>query len=147
MTERDYTANLRTVEECQRLAKNALERGRPDVAQAAQRKAVELQANGHPGEGPAEKDALKAVYAYERALTKKNGRNTRANRTWQMIKRYGILGAVERAVCREAETQGYEILVAEGLQEFCFEAVILRHPASFSEEARRVSQQRMAERK
>ena len=52
-----------------------------------------------------------------------------------MIDRHGIIKAVERAVNRNTETQGYTALVEMGLEEFAFEAVILRHPDLFSKEA------------
>ena len=77
---------------------------------------------------------MSASYAYEEILTSKNGRRTRANRTWQMIKRHGILGAVERAVNREEEASGYTALCEMGLQDYAFEAVIVRHPKCFSPE-------------
>ncbi len=46
-----------------------------------------------------------------------------------MIRRHGIIEAVEREVNREAETQVYPALVEMGLEKFAFEAVILRHEA------------------
>ena len=85
------------------------------------------------------------MYAYEEVLAKKNGKRTRASRTWQMIERHGIIEAVERAVNRPSETAGYTVLVEMGLLEYAFEAVILRHPARFSEAAVSVSRQRMSE--
>ena len=51
-----------------------------------------------------------------------------------MIKKHGILPAVERAVNRPAETSGYRVLLEMGLEDYAFEAVILRHPNSFSSE-------------
>jgi len=62
-----------------------------------------------------------------------------------MIKRHGIIESVERAVNRASETQGYIALVEMGLEEFAFEAVILRHPEVFSKEAIEKSQQRLSE--
>jgi hypothetical protein len=62
-----------------------------------------------------------------------------------MVERHGILAAAERAVNRRAETAGYRALAEMGLQEFAFEAVILRHPALFSEDAVQRSQERMRE--
>ena len=91
------------------------------------------------------KEALEAVYAYEEVLTLKNGKKTKASRTWQMIERHGIIGAVERAVNRSAETQGYTALIEMGLKDYAFEAVILRYPSVFSREAVNISQQRVAQ--
>lgn len=136
-------ARLPTITSCERFAKNAEERGRPDLAKAAHRRAVELGASSHGANSDAEKECLEAVYAYERILTERNGRTTRASRTWQMIKRHGILPAVERAVNRPHETAGYAALVEMGLEKFAFEAVILRYPESFSEKAVRSSKERL----
>lgn len=61
-----------------------------------------------------------------------------------MVERHGIIEAVERAVNRSHETQGYSSLVEMGLQEFAFEAVILRHRDLFSEPAVTTSEERMS---
>ena len=119
---------LDTLKKCENFARNAKAKGRPDLAKEAGRRAVQLRAQEHGAKSAAEKEALQAVYAYEDLLTKKNGRNTRASRTWQMINRHGIIEAVERAVKRDAVTQGYTMLVEMGLEEHAFGAVILRHP-------------------
>jgi hypothetical protein len=136
-------AHLPDVQSCERFAKNAEEHGRPDLAKAAHRRAVELGAKSHGAVTEAERECLEAVYAYERVLTEKNGRTTRASRTWQMIDRHGILPAVERAVNRPYETAGYTALAEMGLEQYAFEAVILRYPQLFSEEAVEHSRERM----
>ena len=123
---------LGTPEKCETFAKNAEERGRPDLAIAAKRKAVELRASSHPAQTPAEKEALRAVYAYEETLAKKHGKRIRATRTWQMIDRHGIIHAVERTVNRPEETQGYKALADMGMLDYAFENVVLRHPEIFS---------------
>jgi len=134
---------LKTVEECQRFAANAERLNRPDLADQARRRAVEIKAEQHGAESAAEKECLQAIYAYEEVLSAKNGRKTHASRTWQMIDRHGILGAAERAVNRPQETAGYTALVDMGLEEFAFEAVILRHPEAFSRESVERSKQRL----
>ena len=130
----ERVANLKTPEECERFARNALERNRRDLADEARKRVVELRAQAYGAKTQAERECLEAIYAYEEVLTAKNGRRTRASRTWQMIKRHGILGAVERAVNREAETAGYTALLEMGLQDYAFEAVVVRHPELFSPE-------------
>jgi hypothetical protein len=136
---------LATPEECLSFEKNALLRNRPDLAKEARRRAIQLRAEKYGAKTDAEKECLEAVYAYERVLTDKNGKTTRANRTWQMIKRHGIIPAVERAVSRPVETAGYTALVEKGLEDFAFEAVILRHPQHFSQEAITRSRERVNE--
>lgn len=136
---------IATVEGCKRFAANATRLGRPDLADEARMRAVELRAESYGADTDAEKECLQAIYAYEEVLSENNGRRTSAARTWQMIKRHGILGAAERAVNRAQETAGYKALIEMGLQEFAFEAVILRHPDVFSPDAVAISKLRLQE--
>lgn len=141
----EKVAKLKTPEECERFAKNAIERNRRDLADEARKRAVELRAEAYGAKSQAERECLEAIYAYEEVLTAKNGRRTRASRTWQMIKQHGILGTVERAVNREAETAGYTALLKMGLQDYAFEAVVVRHPELFSAETVQHSKARVDE--
>ena len=134
---------LKTPEQCARFARNAIDKDRPDLAEQARKRAVQLRADTLGAKSEAEKEALQAVFAYEEVLTRKNGKRTRASRTWQMIDRHGIIEAVERAVNRTNEPQGYTALVEMGLEEYAFEAVILRHPSVFSKKAVLHSQARL----
>lgn len=126
---------LKTPEDCERFAKNAAECNRPDLAQEARKRAVELRAESYGAKSQAERECLEAVYAYEEILSAKNGRKTKASRTWQMIKKHGILPAVERAVNRPQEAAGYTALLEMGLEDFAFEAVVVKYPELFSKEA------------
>ena len=135
----------KTPEHCETFARNALEHNRPDLAKEAIQRAVQIRAEKFGAKSEVERVALQAVYAYEETLAQKNGTRTRASRTWQMIDRHGIIEAVERAVNRSIETQGYRALVAIGLEQYAFEAVISRYPHLFSMEAVRISKERMSE--
>ena len=135
---------LTTPEECEQFIKNVQERY-PALAIEARRKAVELRTAAHGAQTAAEREALRAVYAYEEALSAKNGRKTKASRTWQMIKRHGIIKAVERAVNRKHETLGYTTLIEMNMQDFAFEAVVLRYPDLFSPETIERAKARMEE--
>ena len=116
-----------------------------DGAMLARRRAVELRAAAHGAQNAAEREALQAVYAYEQVLSKRRGKTIRASRTWQMIKRHGILVAVERAVNRKDVTMGYKSLIEMGMQDFAFEAVVMRYPNLFSPEALKRATERMKE--
>jgi len=135
-------ARLKTPEECEAFAQNA-EAQYPDLAKQARRRAVELRAVAHNARTEAEREALQAIYAYEEVLSQKNRRKTRATRTWQMIERHGIIGAVERAVNRSEETTGYAALVQMGMQDLAFEMVVLRHAGLFQPETVRRAKARM----
>ena len=136
-------ARLDTPEACQRFAKNAEARGHPGLAREARRRATEIRAGQHGAELEVEKEALQAVYAYEEILTQKNGKRTRASRTWQMINRHGILRAIERTVDRESDAAGYLTLVEMDMTDLAFEAVVLRHPDNFSSETVERARQRL----
>jgi hypothetical protein len=133
---------LITVEECESLANN-VQNSNPALATEARRRAVELRAAAHGAKTAAEQEALRSVYAYEEGLSKKRGRRIRASRTWQMIDRHGIIGAVERAVNRKKETTGYMVLREMGMGDFAFEVVVVRYPHLFSPEAVTRSQGRI----
>jgi hypothetical protein len=139
----ERVARLKTPEECEQFAKNVEARGKRELALSARRRAVELRALAHNANSAAEREALEAVYAYERVLSGNKGKKIRATRTWQMIERHGIIGAVERVVNRPSEAKGYTALVEMGLEDKAFEAVVLRHPQVFSAGAVERSRERL----
>ncbi len=139
----DLIAKLKTPDDCIIFAKNASRLGHHDLEKAAKKKELQLKAAIYGAKTDAEIEAIAAVYAYEEVLSRKNGKPTRASRTWPMIEKHGIITAVERAVNRPDVTVGYKALEEIGLEEFAFEAVILRHPELFSEEAVMTSRKRM----
>ena len=68
---------LTTPEECEQFIKNVQEQY-PTLAVEARRKAVELRAATHGAQTAAEREALRAAYAYEEALSAKRGRKARS---------------------------------------------------------------------
>jgi hypothetical protein len=60
----DPIARLKTPETCEQFAINVEERGKPELAVRARRKAVELRAAEHGENTDAEREALEATYAY-----------------------------------------------------------------------------------
>jgi plasmid stability protein len=142
----DLIAKLKTPDECAVFERNVTERGRPDLALAARKRALELRALRHGASNEVERECLEAVFAYEQVLSVKNGKTTRASRTWPMIDRHGVIQAVERSVNRKDATAGYAALVEMGLEAYAFEAVVLRHPSSFTDETVQRSRERMSDR-
>ncbi|MFG0260439.1 MAG: hypothetical protein ACF8LK_08825 [Phycisphaerales bacterium JB041] len=140
---RDRVALLETPAACEQFAKNVEANGKPEAALLARKRAIELRARSHGVSSAAEVEALEAVYAYERTLFLKHGKNVRASRTWRMIKDRGVIPSVERVVTRPGESSGYTELCKLGLQDKAFEAVVLRYPGLFSTEAIRRSKQRL----
>jgi len=138
----ERVTRLKTPEECEQFAINVQNR-LPLHALAAKRRAVELKASQYGTSSQVEQEAIAAVYAYERILSDKAGKKIYASRTWQMIKRHGIVEAIERVVKRKDETTGFQALVDVGLEDYAFEAVVLRHSENFSQEAINSSKQRL----
>jgi hypothetical protein len=141
----ERVARLRTAEDCGQFAKNALERNRPDLAEEARKRAVELRAEAYGAKTQVERECLEAIYAYEQVLTAKKRRKVRASTTWQAINRHGVLRAIERAVIRGAEVPHHTALLEMGLQDHAFEAVVVRHPELFSAQTVRRSRKRVGE--
>lgn len=141
----DRVKRLKTPKECEIFASNAAERGHPGLATEARQRAIELRAAAFGAASDAERECLEAIYAYEEILFDKHGKRVKASRTWQMIKRRGIIAAIEQAVDRPEGTAAFAALKNAGLESFAFEAVILRHPSFFSEAAVERSRQRMAQ--
>jgi len=127
----ERVVRLKTPEDCEQFAINARERDRPDLAEEARKKAVELRAEAYGAKTQVERECLEAVYAYEEVLTAKMHRRVHVSATWQTINRRGVLHAVERAVIRGTEISYHAALLEMGLQDYAFEAVVVRHPEFF----------------
>ena len=141
----DRVKKQKTPEDCEAFARNAARLGLPELAVQAKQRAVVLRAAAYGAVNDAERECLEAVYAYEEILFKKHGKRIRASRTWKMIKSRGIIAAIEQAVDRPDGTAGFLALQEVGLENFAFEAVILRHTDLFSPSAVERSRTRMAQ--
>ena len=141
----DRVQKQKTPEDCEAFARNATRLGLPELALQAKQRAVVLRAAAYGAANDAERECLEAIYAYEEILYKKHGKRIRASRTWQMIKKRGIIAAIEQAVDRPDGTAGFTALQEVGLENFAFEAVILRHQALFSPASVERSRVRMAQ--
>jgi hypothetical protein len=137
-------ARLKTPEDCVNFEANAKAKGETALALAARRRAVQVRAAAFGETSAVELECLEAVYAYEEVLSNEKGRRQPASRTWQMIKRHGIVPAVERIVTNRAQSSGFTALSKMGLLDLAFEAVVLRYPESFSAAAATISRDRLA---
>ena len=141
----DRVSKLKTPTDCEIFARNAIEQNRPELAPEAKQRGIEIRAAAYGATSDAERECLEAIYAYEEILFSKHGKRVKASRTWQMIKRRGIIAAIEQAVDRSDGTAGFSALKEVGLENFAFEAVILRHSSLFSASAVDRSRDRMAQ--
>ena len=135
---------LKTPEDCEQYAKN-VEAKHPALAQQARRRAVDLRSQKYGAASEVEREALRCIYAFEEARSQQTGKRARASRTWQSVQRNGILPTVDRVVARRAATEGYSALIEAGMEDFTFEAVVLKYSESFSTEAVAQAQARLSD--
>ena len=133
---------LRTPAECEIFAINAIARKRPDLAAEARCKAVNLHAATHAAASELETEAFAALYAYEALLTRKNGKKTRASKSWAVAKSHGVVAAVREILGRSSEPEVLVGLRDLGLESFAFEALVLRHETAFDEATVKLSRAR-----
>jgi hypothetical protein len=125
---------LKTRDECDQFIKN-VEGTRPDLAQAARRRAVDLQvAADDAATSPVLRDIRGALYAYEEVLFLKHGKRLRANHTRRAFGNHGDIGAVERIVLKP-DSEGLANMEAASMFDWTFEAVVARNSEHFSEAA------------
>ena len=122
---------LTAPEDCESFAQN-VEKSHPELAKQARRRGVELRATAYGAKTDAEREALRAIFAFEEVQSQARGKKVKASRTWQSIKRDGILPTVEKVVAKRTGTEAYEALIKAGMADFTFEAVVLNHPQAFS---------------
>lgn len=125
-------AKLKNLKECEVFAKNARERGAPQLADEARQRAIQLRAERHGPTTDVERECLEAVYAMEEMLSAERGMRTRATKAWLLMNRSGIIAVVEFFVMRRKESVGFTVLAEMGLKDFALEAVVLRHPEHFT---------------
>jgi hypothetical protein len=131
---------LKDPDECQRLADVFSE-----LSIKARLRSVYLRAKLHGYRTGVALELARAIYAYEDNLSLKNKRKTHASRTWQMVKRYGIVKAAEKAVNRPVEAMGYRLLVERGMKDLIFENIIKKFPKEFSPDTVKLAKSRLEE--
>jgi hypothetical protein len=115
------------------LMANAKRQKRDDVWREAFRRLCELEGMGQTS--PMDRDFYRMLAAYEGLLSEKNGRLTRATRTRQKLKNKGVIRCLEEWARSPKATQGFDMLVANGLVELTAEYMVLTHRENFSAEA------------
>ncbi len=140
----ERVARLKTIKHCENFIVNAAERDRDDLVQDARRRTLEIRASEHEVTSEVEKALWEGLYAYEEALSLKNGKRTRASRTRPKIKSEGIVAAIDLLVGKPKETIEYTLFLEMGLQDYAFEVIILKYPELFSPETVARSTERVA---
>jgi len=116
---------------CYVFAKNARRNGHPELAVQAYRHAVDLRAQQHDVASQAEAAAIRAIYAYEEALSYSRGKRTRATGTWQLVNRHGVLPAVHKRLHSRNPEDLHPVLEELGMTDYSFSAVKSAFPEAF----------------
>ena len=134
----DYT----TASELRSLMDNAKRLGRQDVWNDAFRRLCHLQ--GLDQSDPLHCAFYQTLAAYEQLLTEKNGRNTPASRTRQKLRNKGVVQCLEDWAVSRVPTDGYNLLIQQGMPELTGEYIVLRYPNRFSERAQVAARDRLS---
>lgn len=127
----ELVTRIKEPELCYIFAKNARRSGHPELALQAYRHAVNLRAAQHEAASPAETAALRAIYAYEEALSYSRGKRTRATGTWQLVNRHGVLPAVIKRLRARTGEDVQPVLDELGMADYSFGAVHAAFPDVF----------------
>ena len=120
-------------DKCYVFARNATRKGHPELALEAYRRAVDLRAEQHEATSDLEFAAVRAIYAYEEALSHTRGKRTRATGTWQLVNRIGPVAAVAKRLSSRNGEDLTEVLKEMGMEDYTFEAVRAAYPDAFSQ--------------
>ena len=120
---------------CYVFARNATRKGHPELALQAYRRAVDLRAEQHDTDNEAEFAAVRAIYAYEEALSYSKGKRTRATGTWQLVNRHGLLQALDKRLESRGGEEIKAILKELNMEDYSFEAVRDAYPEALQQVA------------
>ena len=113
---------------CYVFARNARRQGHPELAVQAYRRAVDLRAGAFAAESEVELAAVRAIFAYEEAMSQIRGKRIRATGTWQMVRREGLLPTLRKRAASNNHEEVLPTLKALGMEDYSFEAVCRKYP-------------------
>jgi hypothetical protein len=120
---------------CYVFAKNAINRGHPELAIQAYRRAVDLRTEEHGSETAIVLAALRSIYAYEEALSYAKGKRTRATGTWQLVNKHGVIPALSKRLSTRGVDEVKPVLKELGMEDYSFDAVREAFPQEFEQMA------------
>lgn len=139
--------HLKTQKECDIFINNARNQGREDLVSRINLRSIELSLKEYATEHATTRDVeiacLKVLLGYERQKTLQKGRKSHATYTRRAFAQKGILPTVDAIVSKKRNTSGFENLQAFGLTEESFEAVVIKFPADFSQQAQLRAHERL----
>src|SRR5271166_2813120 len=130
------------LKELRQLMKNATRAGRDDVYWQAFNRLCSLQ--GMVQADPLHRDFFAMLAAYEELLAIKNGRTTSASRTRQKLANKGVIQCLEDWAVQTPTTEGFTLLVKNGLVELTGEFLVVKYADRFSPKAVASAKARLA---
>jgi hypothetical protein len=127
----ELVKRIKQPELCYVFARNARRNGHPELAIQAYRHAVDLRAEEYQAVSPVETAAIRAIYAYEEALSYSKGKRTRATGTWQLVNRHGVLPALHKRLQSRTGDDVEPVLKELGMEDYSFRAVVEAYPEAF----------------
>jgi hypothetical protein len=121
---------------------NAKRLGRDDLWREAFKRLCGLEGLNYDDQ--LDRDFYEMLAAYEELLAAKHGKRIGANRTRRKLKNKGVVQCLEDWATSTQFTQGFDMLVENGLPELTGEALVLKHSSRFSEKAVAAARKRLA---
>ncbi len=129
-------------EKLKTIRQNALRQNEIEIAEIAFKKLVSIVPAENPG--TVEYDFWQTVNAFEYTLSEERGRTTRLSRTRQKVNRVGVVQTLTDWAISKEVTDGFKMLLERGMPELTGEAIVLRHPDTFSPEIITAARDRLA---
>lgn len=123
------------------LIANAKRHERPAVLNAAFHRLATVQSEGE--EGSAEFDMWSTIHAIEEIKRQDAGKTIRLSYLRRDIEKIGMVPAMDKLVSKAGASERFDELIEKGHPELTAEAVVLRHPARFSDDAVQRSNERL----
>jgi hypothetical protein len=144
----DYAATCKTLEDCEKLIRNAKEKNREDIVDAVEYRKGVIRLEKVPSllAGNTLFPAVQSIYdkqLLESMIRFEQARGRRCTRLRPAIERKGWLTQIEQTVANSSPSDSFSDLLRYTIMEESFEVFVLAHPEIFSEKAKNRALERL----